>query len=214
MSAGLGVTPARAAQEAASIGLVAAPDLPRATEVLARAFHGDPLMTWALPDDTRRLERLRRMFLLLGRRLWFRHELAYATGGVAGAAVWLPPGAWHVSLPRQAALLPGMVSGVGARGLSRMLRFANAMESQHPREPHYYLPVIGVDPAWQGRGLGSALLAPMLARCDREGLGAYLEATSPRNRACYERNGFVATGESRVADSPAWWPMWREPHAA
>jgi len=70
--------------------------------------------------------------------------------------------------------------------------------------------VIGVRPEWQGRGFGSALLRPILERCDRERLPAYLEASSPRNRALYERHGFAVVEEMRVSDSPPVWRMWRE----
>src|SRR5438105_222853 len=86
----------------------------------------------------------------------------------------------------------------------------NAIEATHPHERHYYLPVIGIRPEGQGRGFGSALLRPILARCDRERLPAYLEASSTRNRALYERRGFVVVEEMRVSDSPPLWRMWRE----
>ena len=67
------------------------------------------------------------------------------------------------------------------RNVSRGMTAVQTMEKRHPKEPaHYYLPVLGVEPEFQGRGFGSALLQPVLARCDRDRVGAY---SSPRNAA-------------------------------
>jgi hypothetical protein len=55
------------------------------------------------------------------------------------------------------------------------------------------------------------MLDHMLQRCDREGVRAYLDATSPRNKRLYERHGFRATGEFAPDGGPRLWPMWREP---
>ena len=51
------------------------------------------------------------------------------------------------------------------------------MARHHPSEPHWYLPLIGVDPAHRGKGLGGALLSHALTACDREGSLAYLESS-------------------------------------
>jgi ribosomal protein S18 acetylase RimI-like enzyme len=125
------------------------------------------------------------------------------------------PGQVHLSVPRQLALLPAFMRAWG-RATPRLVRLLAKMDSMHPREPeHWYLPFIGVDPDWQGRGIGTALLSPVLERCDRDGLPAYLEASTERNRACYERNGFEVVEEYRVADDgPPGWRMWREPKSA
>lgn len=83
----------------------------------------------------------------------------------------------------------------------------------HPHDrAHAYLLMIGVTPERQGEGLGTALMAPVLERCDREGVPAYLEASSARSRALYERLGFVFMGTAvQLPDGPQMWPMWREP---
>ena len=85
------------------------------------------------------------------------------------------------------------------------------MGRYHPGEPHWYLPLIGVDPARQGRGLGSALMRHALAACDRDRLPAYLESSSPANIPLYERHGFERLGAIQSGDSPTVVPMLRKP---
>jgi ribosomal protein S18 acetylase RimI-like enzyme len=188
-------------------------DVPRLVDAVARSFYDDPVFSWIIPDDARRLSELQRGFALFARRVWCRHDETYTTDRVIGGAFWMPPGTWHLSLLRQLAMLPTLA--VITRGdLPRLLRTLNVIEAKHPHDLHYYLPVIGILPEWQGRGFGSALLRPMLERCGREGLPAYLEASSVRNRALYERHGFKVVEEIHVGKgSPPIWRMWREPHA-
>ena len=93
----------------------------------------------------------------------------------------------------------------------RLLELVALMEQEHPHEPHAYLWFLGVVPRSQGCGIGSALMAPVLDRADRFGTPAYLEATSARGKALYERHGFVASAPFAAAGGPPVWPMWREP---
>jgi GNAT superfamily N-acetyltransferase len=203
--------PAQAAEEGSSVRKASEPELPRVVSVLARAFYDDPVSSWFFRDDSRRMGQLERTFAFFGSKLWFSHELTYTTEGVVGAAVWVPPEQWHVGVLDQLRMLPGFVSSVGLRDLPRGLRGFNLMESKHPHDRHYYLPVVGVDSTWQGKGIGTALLEPMLERCDREGVAAYLEATAPRNRTCYERVGFEVVEEVTFPKGPPMWTMRREP---
>ncbi|HCS28998.1 MAG TPA: GNAT family N-acetyltransferase [Spongiibacteraceae bacterium] len=197
--------------EVQSVRKVNAGELREVAAVLARAFYDDPPMRWVLPDDGRRLMLAERFFHFFLRKLWFHQNECLTTAGQAGAAVWLPPGGWEVSAFRQILLLPGMAMTLG-RSLGPTLRAIAAMESNHPKEHHFYLPFAGVDPEWQGKGIGSALLAPVLQRCDEESIPAYLEASSPINRRLYERHGFEVTEEFTLGKgSPPLWRMWREP---
>jgi GNAT superfamily N-acetyltransferase len=97
---------------------------------------------------------------------------------------------------------------------TRFLGVNKLFDDHHPPGSYWYLQFMGVSPAWQGRGIGSALMAPVLARCDREGVRAYLDATSQRNKRLYERHGFQAEEAFAPSGGPPIWPMWRQPAPA
>jgi len=197
--------------EAATVRRATGEDVAGMASTLARAFHDDPVFSWVLRGEERRMTRLERGFELFMHRVWMEQEETYTTASVAGAAVWEKPGQWKVGVGRQLALLPSMLRVFG-RHLPRVVRGLAVLEARHPRELHYYLAFVGVDPEWQGRGLGSAVLAPVLERCDREGMPAFLEASTPRNRALYERHGFAVSEEFKLGrTAPMQWRMWREP---
>lgn len=181
---------------------------------LARAFDDDPVMQWVLPDDERRRARLPDFFDLVLRHLHLPHDAVYVTEDLAAGALWDPPGQWRTPVRTQLRLLPTLVRIVGARRAFTVLRGLATVEQVHPKEPHWYLAVLGTDPASQGRGFGAAVLDPVLARCDGEGLPAYLESSKERNVPYYRRFGFEVTGEVRLPDGPPVWTMWREPGAA
>jgi GNAT superfamily N-acetyltransferase len=210
---------ASATEEAATVRRATSAQAPAMAGVLARAFHDDPVFSWVLHADARRLRMLERAFELFLRRVWLEQEETFTTAGVAAVAVWEPPGSWKHGAGEQLRLLPAMLGAFGRR-IPRVLRALATLEAGHPAEPsyapHYYLPFIGVDPPWQGRGLGAATLAPVLERCDRDGVPAFLEASTARNRALYERHGFEVSEEFALGrGAPTQWRMWREPlHAA
>jgi ribosomal protein S18 acetylase RimI-like enzyme len=180
---------------------------------LARAFYDDPVATWLVPDDTRRLAVHERAFELFLRRIWLAHGETYVGGDDAGVSVWDPPEAWQVGMGEQLRLMPALARIFGRR-LPKALGALARAEKNHPAEPHFYLAFMGVAAESRGRGMGSALMFGVLQRCDAERLGAYLEASSPRNRALYERHGFEVTEELRLGrGSPPLWRMWRAPGA-
>lgn len=173
---------------------------------LGRAFYDDPVTVWAHPRERSRRRRVERFFV--GRmRALLPHELSYMCADGAGAAIWSPPDAWQMGLRELLHDLPAFLTP----HTITVLRGMHEVEKRHPREPHYYLSILGVDPPRQGSGLGTALLQPMLRRCDSEGVGAYLETSTEQNVRFYSRHGFRVTDEVGMPNGPPMWLMWRDP---
>lgn len=178
-------------------------------ETLAAAFFDDPVIGWAWHDAERRREILPDFFEFMATGS-LAHDEAYTTDDLAGAALWLPPSALHPS-DEEAAAFAVAIERVTHEFSPLVLQLFAILDDCHPHEAHYYLPIIGTRPERQGRGIGSALLAPVLERCDRERLPAYLEATTERNAGLYLRHGFEITREIPLPDGPSLWAMWRVP---
>jgi GNAT superfamily N-acetyltransferase len=185
-------------------------DLSEISTALSRAFFDDPLFAWALPDEDRR-QRLLPEFFALFTRAFLRHQETYTTGGdVVAAALWAPPGAVPVS-GEDAEELGQQIEELAGPDAPRFLGVNKLFDDHHPHGSYWYLQFMGVAPGWQGQGIGSALMAPILERCDREGVRAYLDATSERNKRLYERHGFEAEDPFAAQGGPPLWPMWRQP---
>jgi len=183
----------------------ARPDEARAlAPMFARAFLDDPVASWALPSARRREAQLRRFYTVRLATL-LPEELSFCSEDHSGAALWAPPDRWREP-PSEL-----LRYRIFTRSLARFLIGGRAIEQAHPREPHYYLFSVAVDPAAQGRGLGGALMRPMLERCDAEGVPAYLESSKERNLPLYERHGFQVTRVLELFRGPPLWLMWREP---
>jgi ribosomal protein S18 acetylase RimI-like enzyme len=196
-----------------SVRPVTAADAAPLGDVLGRAFDDDPLFRAILPDDAHRARALPVLFRQWILRLHVQHGASWTTDDHAGAALWSPPGHWHISWLDEARMAPPMVAALGSRAVAG-LRVLLAVEGPHPKEPpHYYLRVLGCEPARQGRGIGAELLRPVLERCDAEGLGAYLESSNPKNLTFYRRHGFEAIGEVTTHLGPKAWLMWRKPRS-
>ena len=174
--------------------------------VITLAFSNDPMTRWALPDPAAYLAVMPQIAHAFGGN-GFEHGTAHLIDGGGGAAMWLPPGVEPDS-ERLAALSE---EHVGKDTLPDMMQVFERMAAYHPQEPCWYLPLIGVDPMFQGRGFGSALLRYTLDRCDREGTIAYLESSNPRNIPLYQRHGFQIMGEIQAGTSPTLVPMLRRP---
>lgn len=185
----------------------AASDRAPVVATLAAAFQNDPVMTFIFPDAADRRLRLPRLMAILydgdG-----AHGARFMTDGGEAATLWRAPGQGHLGLVEK---LRHGLPWLHAAGfaLPRALAVSAASDAAHPAEPHWYLHVVGCRPDVQGRGFGTAAIAPGVARADADGVAAYLETANAANLPLYRRLGFEVTHEWRVPDGPRHWSLLR-----
>ena len=178
----------------------------RIASLMTLAFANDPVMRYLYPDQLQFLTYFPEFVRLFGGRAFDRGS-AHMTEDGTGAALWLPPD----EHPDEEALVELVKQSAALSAKADLFQVFQQMNSYHPEEPHWYLPLIGVDPLYQGRGIGSALLAYALAICDRERRLAYLESSNPKGVRLYQRHGFEVLGAIDVGEHPTIIPMLRKP---
>jgi GNAT superfamily N-acetyltransferase len=190
-------------------------DVDLLARIAAEGFYGDPVMSWALRDDDRRLGQLLLMFRGLAEDFLPPRGHAFVADG-ASVCFWRDPGFAHHGDDRgdeegDAAGDGGGASPFDAEELDRFAVLRTAMHEAHPSDPHWYLSLVSTLPSDRSRGLGAAVLAPIIARADAEAVPCYLESTNPRNRTLYYRHGFEDLGDIHVDDGVSMRQMWRLP---
>jgi GNAT superfamily N-acetyltransferase len=199
------------ARRGPAVRLMGADDVSEVATSLAAAFDDDPVWEYLVPASANRAARLATVFSTLIRRQHLRLASSYTDLERAGGALWDPPGHWRMTSSQLLLGSPGFLRGFGANVFTSA-RTLSTVERVHPKSPpHYYLAVLGTRPDRQGKGIGSAMLHPVLAKCDAEGVAAYLESSKESNLAFYARHGFTVTGEIQLPKGPTIWPMWRDP---
>jgi ribosomal protein S18 acetylase RimI-like enzyme len=175
-------------------------------DALRLAFAADPATRWVWPEPLKYLSHFSSFVKAFGGKA-FSYKSAHYIGNYSGVALWLPPNV-HPDVEQLIALLQSTGSDDAKRYGPQMFE---KMDSYHPKEPHWYLPLLGVDPLYHGKGFGSALLQHALAKCDQDNVYAYLESSNPRNIPLYERHGFELLGTIQFDTSPSIFPMLRKP---
>jgi ribosomal protein S18 acetylase RimI-like enzyme len=193
-------------KHAATVKTLTAADVAPAIDTIVLAFAADPMARWSWPDAHQYLATMPRLVRAFGGRAFARGG-AFGCADYRGVALWLPPGV-H---PDEEALNEVVLGTVPPSSRASAMAIFEQMAQYHPNGPHWYLPLIGVDPAHQGQGYGDALMSHAVAQADRDRLPAYLESTSPRNISLYRRHGFEALGRIQVGTSPPLVPMLRSP---
>lgn len=189
-----------------TVRIMATADEDSAVDIITLAFAADPMARWTWPHARQYLAAIRQMTRAFGDRS-FSSGTAFCTDDHAGAALWLPPGV-HADEEKLNAVIESTATPSLAAEAAPIFE---QMAAYHPSEPHWYLPLIGVDPAHQSEGHGKALMTYALAQCDRDDAPAYLESSNPRNIPFYQRHGFEPLGAIQVGSSPTLVPMLRAP---
>jgi GNAT superfamily N-acetyltransferase len=170
------------------------------------SFSVDPASRWVFPDPNQYFIHFPTFVKHYGGGA-FDTNSVHGVEGHEGFAMWLAPG----QHPDDGALANFIRQSVAESRHAEIFDLVERMSASHPAEPHWFLPLIGVDPIWQGKGRGSELLKHMLAQCDREQQLAYLDSTNPKNIPLYERHGFKQLGVIEAGSCPPVYPMLRKP---
>ena len=190
----------------ARIHTATASDKEQIIDLLVLAFGADPLERWLYPNPRAYLRHFPRFLTAFTGRA-FDSGHAYYVDGYSAAALWLPPSVHLDDGP----IVESLAQTVQEEKQADTMAMLEQMSRYHPVEPHWYLALMGVDPAQQGQGLGSMLLQHTLPSCDQDRALAYLESTNPKNIPLYERHGFELLGTIQVGATPPMFPMLRRP---
>jgi ribosomal protein S18 acetylase RimI-like enzyme len=181
-------------------------DQSRLITAMSLAFSTDPAVRWMYPAPETYLEYFPQFVSAFGGRA-FESGTAHFIGDVQAVALWLPPDIQ----PDEEALMNLFQRTVPEQNQQALFSMFEQMGDYHPHEPHWYLPLIGVDPIQQRKGYGSMLLEHALKVCDEEQMPAYLESSNPENIPLYQRHGFEVLGIIQAGTSPPVTPMLRHP---
>lgn len=176
------------------------------TSTLVLAFNASPANRWLYPDAYQYLTYFPQLIQAFASQS-FEYRAVYCSYNYSGAAVWLPP----EIQPNTQALIHLIQRSIFEADQPKVLAVLEQLNHCRPQFPHWYLSFIGVEPIYQGKGYGSALMQPVLEECDRNSVPAYLEASNPTHLTFFKRHGFKIMDIIQVGASASIFLMFRQP---
>ena len=194
--------------------------IPEAAAVAARAMAGDPMSQAIFDSPTKRIRGLHTMFRMTLSSLKRPAIVAIAEGRIVGITAFAAPGecffkqmearkrtvrlggrSISFAIPAiSLRLLPGLLR-VGPTAMSRMSAWTEVTARHDPADPHHHVELVAVEPDWQGRGIGRAMMARVIDHI-RTGLApeapAYLETDTDVDVHFYEKLGFHVLDQAEV----------------
>jgi ribosomal protein S18 acetylase RimI-like enzyme len=198
------------AEPLTDVRIVAADDVDTAAQVFARGFHDDPLWAWAFPDEGARFGQQEAFWRFCVEEA-IRYPWTFLAANDSTTTCWIPPGGTELS-PAGAEQFAPLLHDLVGDGATPVLELFETLDASHPHdEPHFYLSLFATEPAARGNAYGQALLRHNLELIDNVGASAYLESSTPRNVAMYERHGFrVIQHVAGPAGCPDFAGLWRD----
>ena len=178
-------------------------------DITAEAFENDPVNRYVFG----KAKSIRSMFRVMASAMYMPHGLCHLDPR-GGATMWMPP---EVSAaPSSFGLMRfalGQLRYATPGAIGRGMALSDLMQDWHPKAAHFYLFTIGTTLSARGKGVGRALISPVLSACDTAGMPVYLENSNPQNAGFYAAHGFERMGVFEIggSGSPVMEPMWREP---
>ncbi|MFK7987948.1 MAG: GNAT family N-acetyltransferase [Sandaracinaceae bacterium] len=183
--------------------------------LLERAMAEDPFVAWlARPGPRHARARRAYVSMMLERIALPRGEVYVARddGVLLGAALYAPPHTFDLGAAETLRILPLMVDVIGIGRMTSISRTLDLIDAARPPEPRWLLTMIGVDPSARGRGVGGALLQPVLEACDTSGLDLIAETANPAALPFYARWGFDTLEERPLDETTTSWTLRRPGH--
>lgn len=187
--------------------------LKRLSSLFGRAFFTDPLYEFIFPDLSTRQEAIA---WELGNvvRYGLRFGAVHVDSRLQGCAVWLPPGETDFTEERMSQTgMQNSTEYIDDEAEKRLMLFIEQSEEVHRRiiaVSHWYLVLLGVEPARQKTGIGSALLQFGLSKVDEGRFPVYLETTESENLQFYRKFGFEVQEQSALPGGTELWYLIRE----
>lgn len=178
-------------------------DRQSALNTILLGFASDPFVRWICPEASKYLLFIQAFNAYGGNAI--DSKTAFIAENFSGAALWLPPG---VEADEEA-FVAEIEKNVDPERHENLFAILEALEEYHPKENCWYLPLIAVDPAYQGEGIGSQLMKRAIEAVDKDRLPAYLESSNPKNMTLYMRYGFETMGQIKIGNAPPLHPMIR-----
>ncbi len=178
-------------------------DRPVVARTVAAAFANDPAWTFFFGD---RYDQLADHFAGVLFDLRVGRGTVWVIDDLAAVAMWDSPVGTRPMSVEAEQMREAFGALAGATVSQRLSDYGRALSAVHPSTPYWYLAVLATSPDRQSQGLGTAVMAPVLERADRDGIDCCLDTSTVRNRDFYQRRGFIDVTSVQMAAGPStWW---------